>query len=107
MKQCRVSPVFCFRYRTDTSNPLNSITVEANSTGVCLTLGGQLSDFKLCSILKTRDITLPTKIHTVKAMVFPVVMYGYESQKTKRRLSIKELMLSNCGAGKVRKLILR
>ena len=50
---------------------------------------------------------MPTKIHTVKAMVFPVVMYGYESQKTKRRLSIKELMLSNCGAGKVRKLILR
>ena len=33
----------------------------------------------LDSILKSRDITLPTKIHLVKAMVFPVVMYGYES----------------------------
>ena len=33
----------------------------------------------LDSILKSRDITLPTKVHTVKAMVFPVVMYGYES----------------------------
>ena len=33
----------------------------------------------LDSILKTRDITLPTKVHLVKAMVFPVVMYGYES----------------------------
>ena len=31
------------------------------------------------SILKSRDITLPTKVHLVKAMVFPVVMYGYES----------------------------
>ena len=33
----------------------------------------------LVIILKSRDITLPTKIHLVKAMVFPVVMYGYES----------------------------
>ena len=33
----------------------------------------------LCSILKSRDITLPTKVHLVKVMVFPVVMYGYES----------------------------
>ena len=34
---------------------------------------------KLDSILKRRDITLPTKVHLVKAIVFPVVMYGYES----------------------------
>ena len=33
----------------------------------------------LDSILKSRDTTLPTKVHLVKAMVFPVVMYGYES----------------------------
>ena len=33
----------------------------------------------LDSILKSRDITLPTRVHLVKAMVFPVVMYGYES----------------------------
>ena len=33
----------------------------------------------LDSILKNRDVTLPTKVHLVKAMVFPVVMYGYES----------------------------
>ena len=38
----------------------------------------------LDSILKSRDITLPTKIHLVKAMVFPVVMYGYESWTIKR-----------------------
>ena len=38
----------------------------------------------LDSILKTRDITLPTKVYLVKAMVFPVVMYGYESWTIKR-----------------------
>ena len=38
----------------------------------------------LDSILKSRDITLPTKVRTVKAMVFPVVMYGCESRTTKR-----------------------
>src|SRR5574337_268584 len=36
------------------------------------------------SILKSRDITLPTKVHVVKAMVFPVVMYGYESWTMKK-----------------------
>ena len=52
----------------------------------------------LDSILKSRDITLPTNIHLVKAMVFPVVMYGCESW-TIRNLSAKELMLLNCDVG--------
>ena len=39
---------------------------------------------KLGSILKSRDITLPTKVLTVKAMVFPVVMYKYESRVIKK-----------------------
>ena len=47
----------------------------------------------LDSVLKSRDITLLTKVHIVKAMVFPVVMYGYENW-----LSTKEWMLSNCSA---------
>ena len=51
----------------------------------------------LDSILKSRDITLSTKIRLVKAMVFPVVMYGCESWTIK--LSVKELMLLNCGVG--------
>ena len=38
----------------------------------------------LDSVLKSRDITLPTKVHTVKAMVFPVVMYGCESWTIKK-----------------------
>ena len=53
---------------------------------------------KLDSFLKSRDITLPTKVHLVKAMVFPVVMYGCESW-TIKRLSAEELMLLNCGVG--------
>ena len=52
----------------------------------------------LDSILKSRDITLPTKVRLFKAMVFPVVMYECESW-TIKRLSTEELMLSNCGAG--------
>ena len=51
----------------------------------------------LDSILKSRDITWPTKVRPVKAMVFPVVMYGCESWTVK--LSTEELMLLNCGVG--------
>ena len=50
----------------------------------------------LDSILKSRDITLPTKIRLVKPMVFPVVMYGCESWTIKKT---EELMLLNCGVG--------
>ena len=50
------------------------------------------------STLKNRDITLPTKVRLVKAMVFPVVMYGCQSW-TVKRLSAEELMLLNCGVG--------
>ena len=52
----------------------------------------------LDSIFKSRDITLPTKICLVKAMVFPVVMYGCESW-TVKKAEAEELMLLNCGAG--------
>ena len=54
--------------------------------------------YSLDSILKSRDITLPTKVRLVKAMVFPVVTYGCESW-TIRKLSTEELMLLNCGVG--------
>ena len=52
----------------------------------------------LDSILKSRDTILPTAIRLVKAMVFPVVMYGCESWIVKKA-SAKELMLLNCGVG--------
>ena len=49
----------------------------------------------LDSILKSRDITFPTKVHLVKAMVFPVVMYGYENLTIKKA----EPVLLHCGIG--------
>ena len=52
----------------------------------------------LDSILKSRYITLPTKVHLVNAMVFPVVMYGCESW-TVKKAECQKLMLLNCGVG--------
>ena len=57
---------------------------------------GRKAMTNLDSPWKSRDITLLTKIRTVKAMVFPVVMYSCESW-TVRRQNAKELMPSNCG----------
>ena len=52
----------------------------------------------LDSIFKSRDITLPTNVHLVKAMVFPVVMYGCESW-TVKKAECRRMMLLNCGVG--------
>ena len=59
---------------------------------------GRKAMTNLDSILNSRDITLPTKVRLVKAMVFPVVMYGCESW-TIKKVSAEELMLLNCGVG--------
>ena len=64
----------------------------------CLLLGRKVMT-NLDSIFKSRDITLPTKCPIAKAMVFPVAVYWCESW-TIKKLSAKELMLSNCGAWK-------
>ena len=53
----------------------------------------------LDSILKSRDITLPTKVRLVKAMVLPVVIYGCQSWTIKKAGHTEELMLLNCGVG--------
>ena len=53
----------------------------------------------LDSILKSRDITLPTKVCLIKGTVFPVVMYGCESWTIKKAELLKELMLLNYGVG--------
>jgi len=60
-------------------------------------LFGRKAMTNLDSILKRRDITLPTKVHLVKAMGFPVVTYGCESRTIK--LNTEELMLLSCGVG--------
>ena len=52
----------------------------------------------LDSIFKSRDITLPTKVRLIKAMVFPVVMYGCESW-TVKKAEHRGMMLLNCGVG--------
>ena len=62
----------------------------------CLLLGRKVMS-NLDSILKSRAITLQTKVHLVQPMVFPVVMYGCESWT--RKLSAKELILLNSGVG--------
>ena len=70
----------------------------------CLLLGRKVMT-NLDSILKSRDITLPTKVRLVKAMVFPVVMYGcdfpvvmYGCESWTIKLSAKKMLL-NCGVG--------
>ena len=63
----------------------------------CLLLGGKVMT-NLDSIFKNRDITLPTKVHPIKAMVFPVVMYECESW-TIKKAEHQKLMFLNCGVG--------
>ena len=77
---------------------------KITADGVCsheikrLLLLGRKAMTNLDNILKSRDITLPTKVHLGKAVVFPVVMYGCESWTIKKP-SAEELMLLNCGVG--------
>ena len=78
----------------------SKITVDSDCSHEikrCLLLGRKAMT-NLDSILKSRAITLPTKVCIVKAVVFPVVMCGCESC-TIKRLVARELMLSDCGAG--------
>ena len=78
----------------------SKITADGDSSHEikgCLLLGIKVMSI-LDSILRSRDIPLPTNVHLVKAMVFPVVMYGCESS-TVKKLSAEELMLLNCGVG--------
>ena len=63
----------------------------------CLLLGRKVMT-NVDSILKSRDITLPTKVCLVNAMVFPVVMYGYESW-TIKKAEHRRIVLLNCGVG--------
>ena len=63
----------------------------------CLLLGKKVMT-NLDNILKSRAITLSTKVHLVKAMVFPVVMYGYESWIVKKA-ECRKIYVLNCGVG--------
>ena len=103
------------------SGPITSLQIDGETMETvsdCIFLGSQITAdgdcsqeikrhlllgrkvmINLDSIFKYRDITLPTKVCLVKAMVFPVVMYGCESW-TIKKLSTEELMLLNCCVGK-------
>jgi len=70
----------------------------SHETKRCL-LVGRKAMTNLDSIQKSRDIILPTEVRLVKAMAFPVVMYGCESWNYKESLIVKEPMLLNCGVG--------
>ena len=99
------------------SGPITSWEIDGETVSDCIFLGSKITadgdcshEIKRCllfgrkvmtnldSILKSRDIPLQTKVHLVKAMVFPVVMYGCESW-TVTKLRAEELMLLNCGVG--------
>ena len=79
----------------------STITVDADCSHEikrCLLLG-RTAMTNLHSTLKSRDITLPTKVYIVKAMVFPVVMCGCKRVGLSRRLSAEDLMLLYCDVG--------
>ena len=63
----------------------------------CLLLGRKVI-INLDSMLKSKNMTLSTKVHPVKAIIFPGVMYGCESW-TVKKVSAEQLMLLNCGVG--------
>ena len=62
----------------------SKITADGDCSHEIIRLLGRIVMTNLDSIFKSRDITLPTKVHLVKAMVFPVVMYGCESWTVKK-----------------------
>ena len=99
------------------SGPITSWEIDGETVADCIFWGSKITADGDCSleikrhlflgrkvmtnldsILKNRDITWPTKVRLVKAMVFPVVMYGCDSWIVKK-LSTEELMLLNCGVG--------
>ena len=86
-KQCQT--LFFFALQKITADGDHSHEIKR-----CLFLGRKVMT-NLDSILKSRAITLPTKVHLVKAIVFPVVMYGCEYW-TLKKAETEELMLLNC-----------
>ena len=78
------------------SDPVSCSPPGSSAHGIFQTRVLEWGAIAFYSILKSRDITLPTKVHLVRAMVFPVVMYGCENWTVK---NAEELMLLSCGVG--------
>ena len=86
MKIMASSPITPWEVDGETVETVSKITADGDCSHEikrCMLLGRKVMT-NLHSILKSRDITLPTKVHLVKAMVFPVVMYGCESWTVKK-----------------------
>ena len=98
------SPITSWQIDGETVSDFIFLELQITADGNCSheikrrSLLGRKVMTNLNSRLKSRDITLPTKVRLVKAMVFPVVMYGGESW-TIKKVNTKELMLLNCGVG--------
>ena len=101
------SPITSWQIDGETMETMTEFTFwgsEISAEGDCshkikrLLLLGRKVMTRLDSLLKSRDITLPTKVHLVKAMVFPVIIYGCE-RWTIKKAERGELMLLNCGVG--------
>ena len=63
---------------------ITSVCEDLENKDYLYTISGYINSANIESILKSRDITLPTKVHLVKVMVFPVVMYGCENWTIKK-----------------------
>ena len=103
MASCSITPWQIDGETMETVTDFTFLDFKISADGACsheikrCLLLGRKATTNLDSILKSRDITSPTKVCLVKAIVFPVVMYGCESWTTK--FIAKELMLLNCGVG--------
>ena len=97
-------PITSWQINGETMTDFIFLGFEITADGDCSNeikrhlLLGRKAMIDLDRVLKSRDITLSTKVHLVRAMVFPVVVYECESW-TIKNLSAKELMLLNCGVG--------
>ena len=102
-----LSPITSWQIDGETMETVTDFTLRGSKITVdgdcsheikrCLLLGREAMT-NLDSILKSRDVTLPTKVHLVKATVFPVVMYGFESW-TIKKVECWRIDLLNCGIG--------
>ena len=75
------------------------ITADGDCSHGIKTLAPWKKSYDKLSILKSRDTTLPTKVHLLKAMVFPVVIYGCESWTIKKAERQRTDAFKNCGVG--------
>ena len=94
-----LTPVSSTMSRTSVHSSSGTLSIRSSPLNLFLLPLYNHTGFDLGhSIFKNRDITLPTKVHLVKAMVFPVIMYGCESW-TIKKAECQRIEVLNCGGG--------